>query len=782
MRDFQDPTQKDSLTLREIEVLGLIATGLTNQEISQKLFISPETVKWYAKQIYPKLGVSNRTQAALKADEIGLINFGKDSPEKSGRLGKLGNLPAQLTSCIGRKKEIAEIKHLLDSNRLLTLTGSGGTGKTRLALEVANQMLKSFRYGVWFVDLSPISDPAQVINHIAHTLKIESGGETSLEKALTGYLKSKHLMIVMDNFEHLLKAAPMVGNLLTSAPELTILVTSREPIHVSGEQEYIVGPLPLPDLQQRFSKDTLLEYDAINLFVQRAFAAQPKLDFSEEDIQAIARICTRLDGLPLAIELAAPQLKIFSVGKLANRLYDNLEFLPSGPRNLPERQQTLRATLEWSYELLNENEQLLFTHLAVFRSGGAIDAIEYLCKKQVKGNIINLLISLVNKNLLVPIEQRDGEIYFSMLETTRELVQEFLDAQENKEKIYKQFVEYYANMANCAANEYSSPNHTYWFIRIQVEQENFRAAFDWAVKHNEAELSLQIASSLRNYWRNYGLQNEGLDWANTAIDMAKEDHLLLQAKALLAAGDYCGDLVLIEKARDYLSKALEIFHKFEDQQNAARALALLGFVSMDSLEDIQQGIDRALESIDMFRRLKDKGGLAHTFNMIAELYRMAGDLETAENYYLKCLELTKETGERLREGSQYANLGLVAYLKKDYLQAEKLTKMGLEIFLEMDAYYGIYYDLGGLAGAALGLGNPKRAARLMGASNAGMEILETTHQQSDKIVINQIIDELQNVLDEETLRALWEEGQNMTVQEAFDYALNDSAIKSRKAQ
>ena len=347
---------KESFSLREIEVLGLIADGLTNREISQKLYLSTETVKWYNKQIFPKLGVSNRTQAVKKAVELELL-----IPDKTSQVAVkprlLSNLPAQLTSYIGRKVEIAEIKELLMEHRLVVLTGPGGTGKTRLALQVAGELPGNYRDGVWLVELASINNPAQVLNAIANVLSLSESNKMSLVSVLKHYLRNKHLLLLIDNFEHLLDAASLVGDLLAGAPGVTILATSRERLHLYGEQEYPVHPLGLPDIQRPEPTEQLLNYDAIKLFIDRARAAKPGFILGEDQIPAVVRICKLLDGLPLAIELSAPLVKVFMPSVIAERLEASLDALPGGPRDAPARQRTLRATLDWSYNLLQEDEK-----------------------------------------------------------------------------------------------------------------------------------------------------------------------------------------------------------------------------------------------------------------------------------------------------------------------------------------------------------------------------------------------------------------------------------------
>ena len=766
------PTEikKEAFTLREIEVLQLIAGGLTNQEISQKLHVSTETVKWYTKQLFPKLGVSNRTQAALKADEIGLLEFGKSLQEKPR---KLNNLPAQLTSYIGRGKDIREIKNLLSEHRLVTLTGSGGIGKTRLALQVANEVQDEYRDGIWLVELASLNDPGQVMDAIAKVLAIGEREGASLDRALKNYLSTKNLLLLIDNFEHLLSAASFVGEVLAEASHISVLSTSRERLNVYGEFEYQVSPLELPKFQITEAGERLKKYDAVSLFIERAQASRPGYKVNKNQIQAVVKVCKLLDGLPLAIELAAPLVKLFSPAQIAEKLETDLGTLPNGPRDLPARQRTLRATQEWSYNLLSADEKTLFTNLGVFTGGFTLEAIQAVCANQGGGNIINIVASLVDRNLVRTKEGRDGEIYFSMLETTRQLTSERLLASGDADDIFRRHAEYYLEMSERAMREYISPMNKYWFMRIFIEQENLRNAFNWLAANNEIKKCMRLTIALKNFWRNLGFPKEGLKWAEIALDQGSNINDLLLAKVLLVAVEYCLDLYQADKAKRLLDKALDIFEKHNDMLHVGWCYAFKSIEMLEFKHDISESIEIGHESLEIFCENDDIEGKIFAYNLLGEMSRAAGDFENAKSYYEKSLKLAKENGELWREGSIYANMGTLAYQRGEYQEAENLTKQGLRIFVDMDIYYGVFYDVGGIAGGALGMEKPKRAAKLLGMSSAGLESFEFFHQHTDKVVIQKILEETRKNLDEKSFMEAWIEGRRMTVQEAFEYALSD---------
>jgi len=762
--------KKESFTLREIEVLRLIAGGLTNQEISQKLHVSTETVKWYAKQIFPKLRVSNRTQAALKADEIGLLEFGKSLEEKPQ---KLNNLPAQLTSYIGRERDIREIKRLISEHRLVTLTGPGGIGKTRLALQVANHVQDEYRDGVWLVELAPLNDPKQVTDALAKVLAIGEREGASLNRTLKNYLSTKNLLLLIDNFEHLLSAAPFMGEVLAEAPHISVLSTSRERLNIYGEFEYQVSPLELPKFQITEASTQWRKYDALSLFIERAQASKPGYVVGEDQIQAVAKVCRLLDGLPLAIELAAPLVKLFSPAQIAENLESDLDTLPSGPRDLPTRQRTLRATQEWSYNLLSIDEKILFTNLAVFTRGFTLEAIQAVCADQVGGNIINIVASLVDRNLVRTKEGRDGEIYFSMLETTQQLTRERLLATGTAETIFRLHAEYYLEMSERAMREYNSPMNKYWFLRIYFERENLRNAFNWLATNDEIQKCMRLTIALKNFWRNIGLPKEGLEWAEFVLEREDEIQEVLFAKGLLVTAEYCIDLYQADKAKRLLDQALDIFTQHNDMLHVGWCYALQSISMLDSNHEISGVIKKAQESLDIFCELNVIEGKIFSYNLLGELFREVEDFEEAKRFYEQGLKLAKENGVLWREGSLYGNMGTLAYQRGEYQESESLTKQCLRIFFDMDIYFGIFYEIGGLAGGALGMEKPKRAAKLLGMSSAGLESFDVFHQHTDQVVIQKILEETKKVLDEKAFMEAWEEGRRMTVQEAFEYALSN---------
>jgi predicted ATPase/DNA-binding CsgD family transcriptional regulator len=773
MNDLQPQNWIEPFNSREIEILSLISDGLSNREISQKLMLSPETIKWYNKQIFSKLGVSSRTQAVNLANKLGLLHT-QIPPTSEAGMPTRSNLPAQLTSFVGRSAELAEVKQMLKSSRLVTLTGAGGSGKTRLALQIASSLVEAYRDGVWMVELATISEPALVANAIAQALKVNPVQEPILADVLERFLARKHLMLLLDNFEHLLEATPLVGRLLAAAPQLTVLATSRERLHLYGEQEYGVQPLRVPEISHKGTREHLLSNEAIILFLQRARAARPRLEVDEDELQAVARICVHLDGLPLALELAASQVKIIPPSVLLLRLEDRLGSLPGGPRDLPERQRTLRKTIEWSENLMSAAEKTVFTQLGVFIGGGTLDAIEHVCGYAITGNIMDLMTSLVDKNIIITRESHDGEVRFLMLETIHEYAQERLSMSGDVEEVHRRHAAFYTDLAVRAGNEFRGARQVYWNNRLRAEQDNLRALLTWSLGGKENTYGLRLVAALSEYWYYNGFAAEGLHWTELALEKADEATPSLRAGVLCTAGYLSYNLNDLHKGKEYLHRSLSLYQKIGDKRGAALSSILLSIMGVDMPQEIQKSIGLAQESLVVFRELGDKPGISLALNILGELRRVEGDYESARQYYEACLEIVKETGERLREAMQYHNLGLIATHQNQPQLAEKLMKQALIISIELDNNYHLAGGISSLAGPAVSLGYSKRAAQLLGAAYAAMESLGTNQQPADQVEVDRFTDEVKQVLGEEKFSQAWRKGLAMTIQEATDYALSDA--------
>jgi non-specific serine/threonine protein kinase len=764
---------RDPLTDRELEILQLLADGLSNREIAQELVITYGTVKWYNKQIYSKLGVHSRAQAVARARETGQLDRELVTPALKEADSK-HKLPAPVSSFVGRERELAEAKRLLANTRLLTLSGPPGTGKTRLGLQVASEVLDGFEDGVFFVDLAPISDPQLVASRIAQVLDIKEVAGKPLKETLQNYLHSKQLLLLLDNFEHILDAAPLAGDLLSAAPRLKILVTSREILQIYGEQEYTVPPLALPDLERADSLRALSHYEAVELFVQRARAVKSDFRLTEENAQAVAEICVRLDGLPLAIELAAARVRLLSSQDLSARLENRFAVLKGGMRNVPPRQQTLQATIDWSYHLLDEDEKTLLARLGVFQGGRSVEAAEAVCGPGLSIDVLDGLESLLTKSLLWQGDSPDGEPRFFMLETVHEYARERLEGSGEAQDLHRRHAEYFVALAEQAGPELQGARPGYWYGRLKVEQDNLRIALAWSLEDaatGDLESGLRLVCALRDFWYFYGYIAEGLKWTERTLEKAGDVPSTLRAGALNAAGmlAYYGDH---ERGKISNREALALSRELGDKGNQAWALVWLGAHSAGHPEEYQAGTALCEEGLTLFRELNDKLGMAWALNMLGELARLGGDYERAGMAYEESLAISRQIGAKLRGSLTHDMLAFVAQHQGDYDRAEAIFLEGLALAQELGSKHQSAYSLALLAGPVGAKGQPKRAARLLGASEAIFEAWGVGPVAADKPELDRYLAAARAQLDEAAFKAAWAEGRAMSLEEAVAYALH----------
>jgi predicted ATPase/DNA-binding SARP family transcriptional activator len=682
------------------------------------------------------------------------------------------NLPAQLTSFIGRGRETAEVMQLLETTRLLTLTGPPGTGKTRLGLRVAAEVVDQFQDGVFFVDLAPIRDPVLVATTIAQVLGIgESGGQPLLD-TVKHYLRHKHLLLLLDNFEQVVDASPLVGDLLSSSPGLKALVTSREALRVYGEQEYPVPPLTLPGLDQAEPVRSLSQYEAVELFAQRARAVRPDFTLTEDNAQAVAEICVRLDGLPLAIELAAARSIVLSPEMMRRRLDSRLGVLVAGPRDLPARQRTLRGTIDWSYDLLDPPEQTLFARLAVFQGGRTVEAVEAVCSHGLTVDVLAGLESLLNKNLLRQVSGAHEESRCVMLEMIHEYAWERLEASGEAEDLQRRHAEYFLALAERAAPEMRRIGHVYWSLRLSDEQDNLRTALAWSLGGGDAELGLRLAGALSDFWYYGGQSAEGLKWTQRALESAHAAPLAARARALNAAGRLSWDQGDYKNGQLYNRDALALYRAMGDEVGEAWALTHLSSHALASPGECKEGLKLCEEGLELFRKLGDKVGIGNALNTLGELARLDGDYERAGRAYQEVIDIAREEGTRLYEAISLANLSYVAYHQGNYEQAKAIVLEVMAVLCEeLENTRYIPTGLAMLAGPVAVLENPERAAQLLGASEALRETLGVSLQAGDQFEIKRYLSAVQAQLDEAAFEAAWAKGRTMSFEQAVSYAL-----------
>ena len=764
----------EPLTDRELEILRLIDEGLSNRDIAQRLVVTLETVKWYNKQIYGKLGVHTRTQAVARAREVGLFDVRPETPASSAIAPK-HNLPTQVTSFVGREREIAEISHRLATARLLTLTGPPGTGKTRLALEVAVRTLGRFKDGTFLVDLAPVTDPQLLLGKIAQTLGVRETTGQPLAETLKAYLREKRLLLLLDNFEQIIAAAPLVGDLLSASPGLKVLVTSREALRIYAEQEYQVPPLALPDIKRAGPLPTWLDYEAVQLFIQRAQAVKPDFANTAANVATVAEICVRLDGLPLAIELAAARSKLLSPEMMRMRLESRLGTLISGPRDLPARLRTLRGTLDWSYDLLDQGERSLLARLTVFQGGRTLEAAEMVCGPGLPIAVLDGLESLLNKSLLRQREDPEGQPRFYMLETIREYAREKLEESGEADELRNRHAEYFVGLAERAEPQLRGADQGYWCTRLRAEHDNLRNALTWALAGAGVEWGLRLAGALRDFWYYEGHIAEGLGWTERALERAGDAPAALRAKALNAAGWLAFAQGDSQRGKVWNGQALSLYRELGDEVNTAWALVFLAAHSLGSPDEYKNSIALSAEGLALFRGLNHQPGMAQALNGLGEAARLDGDYERAVEAYEECLAISRALGDKQREAIMLGNLGYIAQHRGDYERAEALSKAALALLWKLQSTYLIAFALATLAGPVEMKGDPERAARLLGASAALFETLGAGLQPADQPEVDQYIAALRMQLDEARFRAAWAEGRAMSLDEAVSYALGSAS-------
>ncbi len=680
---------------------------------------------------------------------------GRQAPAEPGWVVP-NNLPAQLTPFIGREAEVADVCALLRRSkvRLLTLSGTGGVGKTRLSLEVAAHLLEDFPNGIYFVSLAPLSQPDLVLPALAQTFHLKETPDWLPLEHLKAYLHEKQLLLLLDNFEQVVAAAPLLVALLQACPMLKVLVTSRLRLRVSGEYEFTVQPFALPEPRQLPELATLMEYAAVRLFVQRAQTIKPTFQLTAGNAQMIAEICVHLDGLPLGIELAAARIKLLSPQALLARLSHRLQVLTGGVQDAPVRQQTLRNTIAWSYDLLDAAEQRLFRHLSVFVGGYTLEAIEAMCAvlPDGMGQVLEGVTSLLDKSLLQQREQEGEEPRLMMLETIREYGRECLDASGEAEAVQRAHAYYYLGLAEEAKPQLKGAEQLIWLARLAREMENLRAALGWLLEHEEGELALRLSGALWWFWFMHGDWSEGRRWLEAALQLPSAQGLTVaRAAALSGVGELAWSLGDNPAALRQLSQSVTLSRKLEDEPELAGSLGILGLVLLEQGEQAA-GQSCVEEDLTLCRRLSRTWDLVRLLLNAGLTANRQGNYLQAAAFFEEGLPLARELGDRyliaygltyagtvasqqgddtravamMQEGLTFArelgdkrfladglnNLGYTVFLQGDLAQAEAMAKEALTIARELGHKPSLVTTLGTLADIVLAQGNAKQAEAL----------------------------------------------------------------------
>ena len=741
------------------------------------------------------------------------------------------NLPTSTSSFVGRSGEIEELQALSSASRLLTLTGPGGIGKSRLALQVAAEVVDEYSDGVFFVPLAAVRDQSLVPKALADALQVPISEKKKVVDLLTGYLIQRQLLLILDNFEQVVGAGPFLGSLLMSCPHLRIIVTSRQRLDIYGEYEYPVPVMNMPGEILPQDWRLLANNDAVSLFLQRAQASNPEFALSAENAEDVVCVCRKLDGLPLAIELAAPRIRFFSPASLNQKLDSRLGFLTSGPRDAPSRQRTLRRAIDWSYDLLDSNEKTLFSRLGVFVSGWTLGAAEEVCmqdlvpdellnssqqnfieRKSIESDdIFELLTSLVDKSLLQMNVAEDGEPRFNMLETIREYALERLTERNEHEFIHRRHLQYFVALVESVEDRHEQMTPS-TIKQLSAEHDNFTATLSWSLGSEQHEITIKdrlyatrLVIALRMYWYIRGYLEEGRHWLNLSLSQVTERNIS-RAKALLASGMLAWQQGDYELSKADLEESAAIFRELDDKPGLAEAGHYLGHLSFDqrdyqgaqgffeeSLEhfralnnetfslillsdtgmvayhkhDLETARERFEAALEGFRRQGKESNAADQLNRLGDIARMDNDYKKAASLYDESLILFREFDDTLGIASCLHKLGQVCLHHEKFSQARDLFSESLTLQQEMGNKQGIGECLAAFAGLAGITGESDAAARLGAATELFLEELGAPLSPADKFEFTRVQEIVLEAVGASRYRDLCVEGRVMTLDEGL---------------
>ncbi len=644
-----------------------------------------------------------------------------DFPPLKSLDARTTNLPSlELTSFIGREREQGEIKSLLSTARLVTLMGPGGAGKTRLALQVAADLSEKFPKGVWLAELAPLSDPEIVIQTVATVFGVREAPGRPLQDTLVDYLRTRELLLVLDNCEHLVQiSAHLAATLLRGCPKLRILATSREALGTAGEVTYRVPSLTVPDSRRTVSVDQLTRFDATNLFLERAALSNPHLVVTDATAPLVAHICRRLDGIPLAIELAAARVKVLSVEQIAKRLDDRFRLLTGGSRAGLPHHQTLRTTVDWSYELLSEEERVLFRRLAVFAGGFSLEPVEAVCSGGGIGadDVLDLLARLVDKSLVVA-ESMTGDVRYRMFETIRQYSRERLQESGEADALLRRHLKWHLGLAEQAAPHLQGPDQVSWLDRLELDYDDFRAALEWVRAEGSCvEEGARLAGALHRFWALRGYLTEGREWLEAIL--SKGHGVSSSARAKAAYGT--GVLALLQgdyaRAESLSRASLHLHRESGDTLSIALALNALGLVARNR-GDYGQAMALLEESLTVSRRAGHRWALAEGLNIAGIVARRQGDHRLATGMFEESLALWRELGDNWGLAASLGHLGVVARHRGDYQRAKALHEESLILRRQLGDQRNIAAALSSLGVVARHLGEHEQAVALFEESLA----------------------------------------------------------------
>lgn len=757
-----------------------VAAGLTQEELAEEAGLSVRGISDLERGIkrHPRPYTARQLADALHLTPIDRAVFlqvahGEQIPAEPADPAGTQALPVPPTPFIGRVEEVAAVRELLleEHVRLLTLTGAGGSGKTRLAIEVARGLVHAFPDGVVFVPLAPLADPAMVTSTTARALGLKEPPGNSILQTLVRSLCGKHILLVLDNFEHVMDAAGEVVALVKACPNLTVLVTSRAPLHLAAEREYPVMPLPFPDPIQIRSAGQAKESDAVRLFVDRVQQVEPDFQLTDENVRSVTEICHRLDGLPLALELAATRIRVFTPETLAHRLNQSLPLLVGGPRDVPARQQTLRATIDWSYQLLTEEEQRLFARLSIFAGGWTLNAAEAVCTADHDIDVLTCMGTLVEHHLIQP----DGgmEPRFLMLQTIREYASDRVHERGESELLRRRHAHYFLELAEaleCALND----DVTGILTQYDLDHDNMRAALRWAIEERQTDHALRLVSALEAFWHLRGYLSEGQQWGAQALALPGDGSGGPRSGALLAIGNLSLCQGNLAQAREHIEAALRLLFAENATVLAIDALRLLG-----KLAGEEGKLDEAITLLERAVKLSRQTGDAY---VISACLDNLGNALSGRGNHERAIPVLQEAIDVACQGSLLpiaaaARWALANTLRRrgEWTEARRQYARALRMSDEIGFTLYVVSSLEGLAYCAVQASDAEDAVRLMAVAETARDTRGLPRDRRELVTWERYTAEIRAELGSARWAEIWKDSQSLGLEEAVARVLEDLA-------
>jgi predicted ATPase/DNA-binding SARP family transcriptional activator/DNA-binding CsgD family transcriptional regulator len=802
---YEERGTEEDLALAIHVLQRVLAEESTNEEAHVGLMRlygssgrSGEALRQYirlSETLSSELGAQPTASTRALREEIAAGRFPGDPIQAAGSprretVGGVGqhNLPAQRTAFVGRVREILELKRQLAMTRLLTLTGTGGSGKTRLALEVAKDLVGAYPEGVWLIELAPLSEGTLVPQGVARAVRVTEQPGRPLTEALVDDLREKKMLLVLDNCEHLIEdAAQLVDALLSSCPRLQVLATSREVLGVEGELVWRVDPLSVPDAdpdrRTPAAAGELVRYEAVRLFVERARLRSPHFELTEENAGAVAKICRRLEGIPLAIVLASARVRALSLEQISERLEDSLKLLMSDNQTTAPRHRTLRATLDWSHDLLTAEEQMLFRRLSTFAGNCTLEAAEAVGESSgvQEEDVFDLINMLVEKSLVVA-EVRAGHVgRYRLLEPVRQYARERLEASGEADAFRRRHAEFFLVLAEEAAPELSGAQQQEWANRLEADHDNMRATLSWSLD-NEPEKALQLAGTLARFWEMRARFLEGSRWLEAALRQGGHADAATRAKALREAGTFAFHSADYDRAIELHGDALALYREVGDDSGVAFALLCLGTQHLEK-GDNERAAPLYEAALALSRKIGDRLTIVYALGGLAELARRRDEYERAKTLGMETIALVREMEDKWHLAR---NTGWVAMLTfwngDDYSEAEGFLEDGLALNREVENWEFVAYCLEGSAGLAGAREQGARAARLWGAAEVLRNTIGAPPTPETRQYYPQSMAAAHALLGEAAWEAAFAEGSAMSAEEAVEYALSEQIAPAPERQ